>query len=127
MQIMKHRGVFFSLNHARYAHLALFHAETNYNVLCDSFVSVFHPPLTARSHVLISDLQVKSEVTTLRNTGIKWEWAEEEIRVQSFSVRSHEVLVRNELCFGPMIIPEKQLYYQVWSIASKPLDFWYCG
>lgn len=52
-----------------------------HSVLCDSFVSIFHPSLNVRSHVFISNLQVKWEVTSLRNAGTKWDWAKEEIRV----------------------------------------------
>lgn len=52
-----------------------------HSVLCDSFVSIFHPSLNVRSHVFISNLQVKWEVTALGNAGTKRGWAEEEIRV----------------------------------------------
>lgn len=50
-------------------------------VLCDSFVSIFHPSLNVRSHVFISDSQGKWGVGTLGNVGTKWGWAEEDIRM----------------------------------------------
>jgi len=52
-----------------------------HSVLRDSFVSIFHPSLNMSSPVFISNLQVKWEVTILRNAGTKREWAEEEMGV----------------------------------------------
>lgn len=60
VQIMKyHTFFFFFLSHACYAYFGSASCGDKLHiVLCDSFVSIFHPSLNVRSHVFISNLQV---------------------------------------------------------------------
>ena len=102
---MKYHGFFFLKSCPICIFGSISCGDKLHSVLCDSFVSRSHPSLNVRSHVFISNLQVKWEVTTLRNARTKWGWAEEEIRCKAFLFTITRQRSGNGLCFGPMITP----------------------
>lgn len=81
IQIMKYHSSFFLKSCPICIFGSVSRGDKLHSVLCDSFVSIFHPSCNVRSHVFIPDSQGKWGVGTLRNAGTKWGWAEEDIRV----------------------------------------------
>lgn len=69
IQIMKYHSSFFLKSCPICIFGSVSRGDKLHSVLCDSFVSIFHPSSNVRSHVLISDLRGKWGAGTLRNVG----------------------------------------------------------